>query len=188
VGCVVDAPGETIEPGVVVARNVICKFTLGEPDGSESERVTAIADTMNGAGLVAEVSPRIREEVWKKLFGNMILAPVAALTRATAGELFADADLMAICRQAMEEGQLVANEFGESFDLDFEKRLAIGGGNPAHKQSMLQDAEKGRPMEVDALVTIVCELGRMVGVETPVMDMVLALVKQQARVLGLYRG
>ena len=88
----------------------------------------------------------------------------------------------------MEEGQLVANEFGESFDLDFEKRLAIGGGNPAHKQSMLQDAEKGRPMEVDALVTIVCELGRMVGVETPVMDMVLALVKQQARVLGLYRG
>lgn len=186
IGCVVNAPAFVPEPGVVAARNPVCEFVLGEPDGSRSERVLAIAAMLEKAGLAAPVSTEIRRDVWNKLFGNMVMGPISALTRATAGEMAADKALMAVARRAMEEGERVANALGLKFAIDFEKRIAVGGGHPDHKQSTLQDLERGRPMEIDALLTVVVDLGRKLEVETPTLDSILALIRQLARVRGLY--
>ena len=140
------------------------------------------------AGLKAPVRPRLRDEIWVKLWGNLSFNPISALTHATLDVLCADPGTRAVARAMMVEAQGVAETLGVKFPIDVDRRIDGGAAVGAHRTSMLQDLEAGRPMEIEALVGSVAELGRMVGVATPTIDTVLALVRLRARVAGLASG
>lgn len=185
IGCVVYPAAEIVEPGVIehVYGN---RFMLGEPDGNRSDRVKALSEALTAAGLKAPVRPRIRDDIWVKLWGNLSFNPVSCLTGGTLEELASDPGVRDVLRRMMRESQQVGEALDVKFSVDIEKRIDWGGETGAHKTSMLQDLERGRPLELDALVGVVAELGRMVGVETPTIDAVLALVSQRARLAGCY--
>jgi 2-dehydropantoate 2-reductase len=176
IGCVVYPSCEIIEPGVVkhLDNN---RFMLGEPDGSKSDRVVALAEIMTAAGLKAPVRKKIRDDIWFKLLGNATFNPVSVLTEATLEEMGTDPGVRNVIRQMMAEARAVGEKLGVRFAMDIEKRIDGGAKVGAHKTSMLQDLEAGRPMEIDALVAAVPEMGQLVGVPTPTIDMILALVK-----------
>jgi 2-dehydropantoate 2-reductase len=185
IGCVVYPACEVIEPGVV--KHVEGdRFTLGEPTGEKTARVTALSEAMIKAGLKAPVRPRIRDEIWIKLWGNCCFNPISALTHATLDVIATDPGTRGVARAMMLEAQAIGEKLGVKFGIDVDKRIAGAAAVGAHKTSMLQDLERGRPMEIDALVTAVQEMGRLVGVSTPTVDQVLALVQQRARAAGLY--
>ena len=185
IGCIVYPATEVVEPGVIkhVYGN---KFPLGEPAGERSERVERLAALMTAAGLDAPVLDRIRDEIWLKLWGNLCLNPISALTHATLDVICGDPGTRAIARAMMTEAQAIAERFGVRFRVDIERRLNGAGRVGAHKTSMLQDLERGRPMEIDALVAVIQEMGQLTGVATPTIDTVLALVSQRARIAGLH--
>lgn len=184
-GCVVYPAAEVIEPGVIrhIEGN---RFSLGEPDGSKSERVLAFSKALGSAGLKAPVRPRIRDEIWVKLWGNLSFNPISALTHATLDVLCTDPDTRMVARAMMVEAQQIAEKLGVKFPIDVDRRLDGGAAVGAHRTSMWQDLELGRPMEIDALVTSVQELGRLTDTSTFTIDIVLALIRQRARMAGLY--
>ncbi len=184
-GCVVYPAAEVTRPGVVkhIEGN---RFSLGEPDGSKSERATALSQALSSAGLKAPVRPRLRDEIWVKLWGNLSFNPISALTHATLDVLCTDPGTRAVARGMMLEAQEIAEALGVKFPIDVERRIDGGAAVGAHRTSMLQDLDQGRPMEIDALVGSVQELGRVVNVPTPTIDTVLALVQLRARTAGLY--
>lgn len=184
-GCVIYPACEVEEPGVVRHVNGD-RFTLGEPDGSKSDRANALGEAMKEAGFKAPVRPKIRDEIWVKLWGNLAFNPLSALTGETLDVLATREDLRGVARAMMVEGQAVGEALGTRFPISVDKRIKGAAGVGAHKTSMLQDLERGRPMEIDALVTAVCELGRMAGVATPTIDMVLALIQARGRTAGTY--
>jgi len=184
-GCVVYPAAEVPEPGVIEHVEGD-RFTLGEPTGEKSERAKRLSEMLIAAKLKAPVRDKIRDEIWIKLWGNCSLNPVSALTGATLEQMCRDADVRALLRLIMLEAQAVAEALGVKFPIDVDKRLAGAEAVGAHKTSMLQDLERGRPMEIDALVSAVQELGRLTGVPTPNLDAVLALVKLRARLAGCY--
>lgn len=186
-GCVVYPACEVDEPGVI--RHVSGdRFTLGEPDGSKSDRATALSDALRAAGFRAPVRPKIRDEIWVKLWGNLAFNPISALTGGTLEQLCADDGTRALARSVMIEGQAVGEALGVRFGISVDKRIEGAAAVGAHKTSMLQDLEMGRPMEIDAIVTAVQELGRLTEIATPTIDAVLALVRQRARLAGCYDG
>jgi 2-dehydropantoate 2-reductase len=185
IGCIVYPAAEVTEPGVI-EHSYGDRFTLGEPDGSRSERVNALAAALVAAGFKAPVRPRIRDELWVKLWGNMAFNPLSALTAATLDVITGEPELRAVCRQMMLEGQAVAEKLGVRFAIDVDKRIAGGAEVGAHKTSMLQDLERGRPMEVDALLGSVVELAEMVEEPAPTCRTVLALLRTRARLAGCY--
>ena len=187
IGCIVFPAAEVIAPGVV-EHTYGDRFTLGEPDGSRSPRAERLAGALQAAGFKAPIRPRIRDEIWVKLWGNMAFNPLSALTGATLDRLTGRPDLRAVARAMMLEGQAVAEALGVRFAIDVDKRIAGAAEVGAHRTSMLQDLERGRPMEIDALLGAVVELGALAGVATPVCDMVLALVRERARAAGCYAG
>ncbi len=184
-GCVVYPAAEVAEPGVIahVEGN---RFSLGEPDGSKSDRATRLSDALQAAGLKAPVRPRIRDEIWVKLWGNLSFNPISALTHATLDVLCTDPGTRATARAMMVEAQEIAEKLGVKFPIDVDRRIDGGAAVGAHRTSMLQDLLAGRPMEIDALVGAVAELGRLTGTPTPTIDTVLSLVTLRARVAGLY--
>ncbi|MDE3121094.1 MAG: 2-dehydropantoate 2-reductase [Paracoccaceae bacterium] len=184
-GCVVYPAAEVAEPGVVrhVEGN---RFSLGEPDGSKSDRALRLSEALQAAGLKAPVRPRIRDEIWVKLWGNLSFNPISALTHATLDVLCTDPGTRAVARGMMVEAQEIAEKLGVKFPVDVDRRIEGGAAVGAHRTSMLQDLDAGRPMEIDALVTAVQELGRLTKTPTPTIDAVLALVRLRARVAGLY--
>jgi len=184
-GCVVYPAAEVIEPGVVkhIEGN---RFSLGEPDGSKSERAQALSKALGAAGLKAPVRPKLRDEIWVKLWGNLSFNPISALTHATLDVLCTDPGTRAVARNMMLEAQTIAEALGVKFPIDVDRRIAGGAEVGAHRTSMLQDLDQGRPMEIDALVGSVQELGRITGTPTPTIDTVLGLVQLRARVAGLY--
>ncbi len=185
IGCVVYPAGEILKPGVVKVTHGN-RFMLGEPDGSRSERVTSLSKALTEAGFKAPVRPRIRDDIWTKLWGNLSFNPVSALTHATLEDIAADPGVRAVIRAMMVEGQAVAEALGVRFSVDVDTRIGWAADVGAHRTSMLQDLVNGKPMEIDALVTAIQEIGRLVKVPTPTIDMVLALVQQRARVAGCY--
>jgi len=186
IGCVVYPATEVVEPGVI--RHLEGdRFTLGEPSGKRTERVKSLAEALIRAGLRAPVR-RIRDEIWVKLWGNLSFNPVSALTLETLDVVATDRGTRAVCRSMMLEAQAIGEKLGVRFRVDVDRRLDGGAAVGAHRTSMLQDLERGRPMEIDALVTAVQEMGRLVEVPTPTIDVVLALVRQRARAAGLYQG
>ncbi len=184
IGCVVYPSCETVEPGVV--RHLSGKrFMLGEPDGSKSERVAALSKVFTAAGLKAPVRGRIRDDIWLKLLGNLSFNPVSLLTLARLDQMCSYEPVRAVIRKMMLEAMEVAIKLGVEFSVDVETRINWAADVGAHKTSMLQDLEKGRPLELDALVGTVSEMGRLVGVPTPTIDSILALVRMRERVAGI---
>jgi 2-dehydropantoate 2-reductase len=175
IGCVVYPSCEIVEPGVVRHLDGD-RFMLGEPDGSKSERVVALADAFSSAGLKAPVRKKIRDDIWFKLLGNATFNPVSVLTGGTLEQMCRDPGVRAIIRGMMHEAQQVADRLGVKFVMDIEKRINGAENVGAHKTSMLQDFDQGRPLEIDALVASVSELGRLVDVPTPTLDAVLSMV------------
>jgi 2-dehydropantoate 2-reductase len=184
-GCVVYPAAEVIEPGVIkhIEGN---RFSLGEPDGSKSKRAQALSKILTNAGLKAPVRPKLRDEIWVKLWGNLSFNPISALTHATLDVLCTDEGTRAVARNMMVEAQEIAERLGVKFPIDVDRRIAGGAAVGAHRTSMLQDLDQGRPMEIDALVASVQELGRVTGVPTPTIDTVLGLIRLRARTAGLY--
>lgn len=185
IGCVVYPACEVVEPGIVqhIEGN---RFTLGEPDGSRSERATALSKALIKAGFRAPVRPRVRDEIWIKLWGNLSFNPVSALTGSTMVDIATDADTHGVVRAMMVEAQMIAERLGVKFAIDLDRRIRGAAEVGQHRTSMLQDLERGRPMEIDALLGSVQELGQIVSVATPTIDIVLALVKRLAREKGCY--
>jgi 2-dehydropantoate 2-reductase len=185
IGCVVYPAAEVVEPGVI-EHSYGDRFTLGEPDGSRSARVEAFSRALIAAGLKAPVRPKIRDELWVKLWGNLAFNPVSVLTMATLDRIIADDELRGLCRGMMLEAKTVAEALGVRFGIDVDKRIAGAAEVGAHKTSMLQDLERGRPMEIDALLGAVAELGAVIGEAMPLCHSVLALVRERARQAGCY--
>jgi 2-dehydropantoate 2-reductase len=185
IGSVVYPAAEVTDPGVIT-HTYGDRFTLGEPDGSRSPRIEALSKLMIAAGFKAPVRPRIRDEIWVKLWGNMAFNPISALTMSTLDRITGDADLRALCRTMMLEGRAVAEALGVRFAIDVDKRIDGAAEVGEHKTSMLQDLERGRPMEIDALLGAVVELGEVTGQPTPTSRSVLALARERARQAGCY--
>jgi 2-dehydropantoate 2-reductase len=184
IGCVVYPATEIVEPGVIRHLDGN-RFSLGEPNGEKTPRVRALADALIRAGFRAPVR-RIRDELWVKLWGNLSFNPISALTLATLDVVATDEGTRAVAKAMMLEGEEIGQKLGVRFPVDVEKRIDGAAAVGAHRTSMLQDLQLGRAMEIDALVTAVQEMGRLVGVPTPTIDVVLALVRQRARIAGLY--
>lgn len=182
-GCVVYPAAEVTQPGLIkhIEGN---RFSLGEPDGSKSDRAVALSQALAAAGLKAPVRPRLRDEIWVKLWGNLSFNPISALTHATLDVLCTDPGTRAVARNMMLEAQAIAEKLGVKFPIDVERRIDGGAAVGAHRTSMLQDLDAGRPMEIDALVGSVQELGRVTHTPTPTIDTVLALIKLRSRCAG----
>jgi 2-dehydropantoate 2-reductase len=176
IGCVVYPAAELAAPGVVQLIEGD-RFSLGELDGAKTERVQALSRALMSAGLKAPVRPRIRSEIWIKLWGNLAFNPISALTRATLIDICQYPLTHELARAMMAEAQAIGERLEIEFPVSIEQRIAGAAQIGAHKTSMLQDIEAGRPTEVDALVGAVAELGRLVQVPTPHIDAVYAAVK-----------
>ncbi len=185
IGCVVYPACDIPEPGVI---NHVSgdRFTLGEPDGSSSERLEKLAALLIAGGLKAPRKPRLRDEIWVKLWGNCSFNPISALTGASLDQIGSDAGCRSVVRDMMTEARQVGEALGVRFSVDIEKRIQGGADIIGHKPSTRHDVEQGRPMELDALVSTVLELARRLEIETPVLDTVASLSRLQGQVLGLY--
>lgn len=179
IGCVVLPAAEIVAPGVIRHEHGR-RFALGEPDGGTSARIDALRDVMTAGGLEAPVRADIRDEIWLKLCGNVCFNPVSALTLATLDRIVRDPATRALCRAMMEETRDVGARLGLELRVDLERRLDGAAAVGPHRMSMLQDLTHGRTLEIEPLVGVVQELGRVTGTPTPTVDVVLALVRQRA--------
>jgi 2-dehydropantoate 2-reductase len=166
IGSIVYLGTEIAEPGVI-RHTEGNRISLGEPDGSRSPRIKTIAEAMIQGGLRCPVSTRIRNEIWVKLLGNVAFNPISALTRATLAGMARDADVRAVVRNIMTEVEAVANKLGIEIPISIEQRIAGAEKVGEHKTSMLQDLEAGRPLELEAVVGAVIELGDRLGIAMP---------------------
>ncbi len=166
VGSIVYFSTEVIEPGVVrhIDGN---RITLGEPDGSRSDRVRRIAEALLASGFRAPITARLRTEIWVKLLGNVAFNPLSALTRATLAAMVRDPEVRALVHQIMTEVAAVAARLGIEMPITIDQRIAGAEKIGEHKTSMLQDLEAGRPLELEAIVGAVVELGERLGVPMP---------------------
>ena len=184
-GCVVYPAAEVIEPGVI-EHTYGNRFSLGEPDGSKSARIEALSKQLITAGLKAPIRAQIRDELWVKLWGNLSLNPLSVLTTSRLDRLAGLPDLRDVCRTMMREAQVVAESLGVRFGVELERRIDGALEVGAHKTSMLQDLERGRPIEIDALLGAVVELGDLTGHPMPMCRAILALARERARRAGCY--
>jgi 2-dehydropantoate 2-reductase len=187
IGCVVDPACEVVSPGLIV-HHEFKRFTIGEPDGSPSMRVQTLARTLTTAGFDAPVRDNVRWNVWLKLWGNACFNPISLLTLATLDRITGEPGLRSVCVTVMRECRSVA----QALQIDIpesmiERRLNVAGTATEHKMSMLQDLERGRSLELDALVAAVQELGRLTATPTPTLDILLALGQERGRQAGLYQ-
>jgi 2-dehydropantoate 2-reductase len=185
IGCVVYPACEISAPGQITLKSGD-RFTLGEPDGQRSERVMKLSELLRAGGLRAPVKPRLRDEIWIKLWGNCSFNPVSALTGASLDLIGNDPASRAVIRDAMIECRKVGLAVGARFNVDIERRIQGGADIIGHKPSTRHDVELGRPMELDALTSTVLELARRLEIETPTLNAISALVRLQGSVLGLY--
>src|SRR5438093_744933 len=181
IGGVIYFSTEVIAPGVVrhIEGN---RIPLGELDGSRSERSRVIAEALIASGFRAPISTRIRHEIWTKILGNMSFNPISVLTRATVGRMATDPDVSGLARRMMTEAQTLASRIGVELPVSIDQRIAGAARVGEHKSSMLQDLEAGRPLELDALVGAVLELGDRCGVPMPHTRAVYACAKLLERV------
>jgi 2-dehydropantoate 2-reductase len=185
IGCTVYPAAEIIAPGVV--KHIYGdRYGFGEPTRKITPRVTALAQAFEAAGLKSKVYPEIRNDIWLKLWGNLCFNPISALTHATLDVIATDPGTRRVARNMMQEAEVIARRIGVHFRVDITKRINGAASVGAHRTSMLQDLDKNRLIELDALLTVVQEMGRLVAVDTPTIDTVLALTKQMGRVKGVY--
>lgn len=176
-GCVAYPATTLVEPGVVrhIEGN---RFSLGELDGARTDRVRSLSSALMQAGLKAPVQTRLRQEIWLKLLGNATLNPVSALTRATLSDLMGDEVSRGFLRRLMLEVEAVGKAYDLQPDMSVDRRLDGAARVGQHRTSMLQDVEAGRPLEVEALVGSVIEMGRRKDVPTPELEVVYQLTRQ----------
>ena len=185
VGGVVHASCTTPAPGVV--RHVMGQgLIVGEPAGGESARTTALAAALCAAGFECRVSPQIQQDIWYKLWGNMTMNPVSALTGATVDRILDDPLANGFCQDVMREAKAIGAAIGCPIEQTVEDRNAVTRKLGAFKTSMLQDVEAGNPLEIDALLTVVREIAGHAGVAAPNLDALLGVTRVFARVHGLY--
>ena len=176
IACIVYPATSVVAPGIV--RHVEGeRFSLGELDGSHTERIAALSGLLTGAGLKAPVQPRIRQELWVKLMGNAVFNPLSALTRASLGAMAESPVLAPVVRAAMEEVDAVAGRLGIEIPVSIDQRVRGAARGGDHKTSMLQDLEAARPLEIDAITGSVVELAGRLGVPVPHLETIYASVK-----------
>ncbi len=185
IGCTVYPAAEIVSPGVI-KHTYGDRYGLGEPTRQETPRIKRLAEAFEAAGLKPKIYPEIRNDIWLKLWGNLCFNPISALTHATLDIVATDPGTRSVARKMMEEAEIIARRIGAHFRVDIERRINGAASVGAHRTSMLQDLEKGRQIELDALLTVVQEMGRLVDVATPTIDIVLALTQQMGRVAGVY--
>jgi 2-dehydropantoate 2-reductase len=184
-GCVVHLTCSTPAPGQV-QHGFGQRLIVGEPAGGASARCDAVATLLESGGFTVERSPDVRRDIWYKLWGNMTMNPVSALTGSACDSILDDPLLRAFMARAMGEAAAIGARIGCPIEQSAEARMALTRELGAFKTSMLQDAEGGRPLELDALVGAVREIGARVGVPTPEIDTLFALTRRMARERGLY--
>jgi len=180
VGSIVYFSTEIIEPGVVLHTEGN-RISLGEPDGTRSPRSRGIADALIASGLRCPVTTHIRNEIWVKILGNVAFNPISALTRATLVQMVRDPEVAALVRNIMKEAVAVAARLGLELPVTIEQRMAGAEKVGEHKTSMLQDLEAGRPLELEAVVGAVVELGERLGLPMPHTRTVYACAKLLAQ-------
>ena len=187
IGGIVYPACEVVAPGVIrhIEGN---RFPLGEPDGTDTPRVRALADLFRAAGFRTPVLDDIRSEIWLKLWGNLSFNPISALTHATLAEICRHPPTRALAAAMMAEAQAIGEKLGVRFKVSLGKRIAGAEAVGEHKTSMLQDVESGRALELQALVGSVIELGRITGLPTPAIEHVHALASLLAATLERRRG
>ncbi len=177
IGCCVYPACEIREPGVVL-HHFGDRLEIGEPSGRRSGRIADVSRMLEASGVDAPVTSDIRSAIWTKLWGNISFNPISALTRATLDVILEDPGTRALARQVMVEAQTVGERVGARFRMGVDERMDMLARVGAHRTSMLQDLEAGKRMEIDAVVGVVREIGEIVGIETPRIDSLLALVRQ----------
>ena len=187
IGCVVHASSQTSAPGLVEHKMGL-GLILGEPLAGESARVQALAGLLQRAGFEASVSTDVRRDIWYKLWGNMTMNPISAITGASVDRVLDDPLARGFCSAVMAEAAALGARIGCVIDQTPEDRHQITRKLGAFKTSMRQDVEAGRSVELDALMTVVREIAQRVGVATPFIDALLGLARLHARVHGLYQG
>jgi 2-dehydropantoate 2-reductase len=185
IGATVYPATEITEPGVI-KHTYGDTFGLGEPNRQKTARLKAFGDALEAGGLKARYYDDIRDDIWLKLWGNLCFNPISALTRATLDVVATDPGTRELSKKMMLEAQAIGEKLGATFKVDVERRINGAAKVGAHRTSMLQDLEAGKPLELDALLSSVQEMGRLVGVETPFIDAVLALAKQMGRSFNVY--
>lgn len=184
-GCVLHVACSVPEPGLVV-HNSQNRWIVGEPDGSGSDRAKKLVAAMTDAGVGGELTTNIQQEVWLKLLGNMNFAPVSMLTEGTNDQVAGDPDVRAVMRTMFQEAERVGRHYSLDPGVTADERIDMGGGMVGFRTSMLQDYDKGRPVELDSIVRAIAEMGDIAGIETPTIDAVLALAVMKATNRGLY--
>ena len=189
VGCVVHASCASPEPGLT-RHNVGNRLIIGEPssghNGADSPRMRTLAETLAGAGFDVEISACIQRDVWYKLWGNMTMNPVSALTGATVDRVLDDSLVNGFCLEVMREAAAIGARIGCPIEQSGEDRNAVTRKLGAFKTSMLQDVEAGKPVEIDVQLSAAREIGQLVGERTPQLDALLGLSRLHARMRGLY--
>jgi 2-dehydropantoate 2-reductase len=184
-GCVVHLSAGTAAPGVVT-HAFGNRLILGEPAGGDSLRLQQVGDLLVRGGFVVETSARIQREIWFKLWGNMTMNPISALTGATGDRILDDTLVRAYLNAMMLEAREIGARFGIPIEQHPEQRHELTRKLGAFRTSMLQDTEAGRPLEIDALLSAVCEVGRRLEVPTPHLDSLLGMTRLMARTRGLH--
>ena len=178
IGCVVYPATEIIQPGVIkhLEGN---RFSLGEPSGTQSERVSKISKALASAGLKAPIRSNIRQEIWMKLIGNLAFNPLSVITGETLEVLLSKEENKKIAYAAMQEASLIMNKLNIPLNISIDQRIEGAAKVGAHKTSMLQDYERGKELELDALIVTVKEIGDLFSIKTPTIDNILNKVSER---------
>ena len=185
IGCTVYAAAEIIAPGIV-KHTYGDRYGLGEPTGKQTPRLEALAGAFQSANLKPRLETEIRNDIWLKLWGNLCFNPISILTRATLDVIATDPGTRHVATLMMKEAQQIAQHIGATFRVGIDRRIDGAASVGPHRTSMLQDFERGRPIELDALLTVVQEIGQLCKIGTPAIDTVLALTRQLGRTTGVY--
>jgi len=185
IGAVVYSSCEVTAPGEIKVDNATSRLVLGEPNGQMTERLGQIAAALRGPAMVADVTPDIRTALWTKLLMNLSSGPIAVLTSSAPKATLTDPACEVAVRAIYAEGQAVAQAFGCTPVVDIDRALGFSR-QMSHRPSILQDLDLGRPMEIDGIYGATLDLARLAGLATPVLDLLVALVKLRAHAAGLY--
>jgi 2-dehydropantoate 2-reductase len=183
IGSIINSSNSIPRPGVILNTSGRAHLVIGEPSGEITPRVKAIADAINASTATAIVSGRIRDEVWTKLLANISSNPLALLAQSALGAVIGDPLCNAAVKSMANEAAAIARALGCDVSIDVDQAFSVAS---THKPSIVQDLERGRPLELDAMFTVPVEFGKMLGVETPMLDLMVRLATLRAKSAGLY--